>query len=401
MKPAVLRGRSTVVRLLQFARAHWRWLLLVPPLIVVSVIVHVLAWAVAAWSEGARVSGLAFWPTRSAGLVMFGSMKVDGLPPGEVLSSLAPYLAWTLIASIGIVAFAVRSRARSGFVARLAYIITVVLPVVAIVMDLSTFASVAHPGSDAECLHDHRFWVIGVGLLLCTGTVTLGWLRFRVAFSGLSVRDYAIGWVLLGAVAALGRNSASIWSAFSSVAVDESPLLWAPPPHDVHWGSAAAPTESGFQLTAVHADLAGDILVAADVANGSKDTLYYFPSVHKVHFDRDTNTIVVMFGFERPTAPIDGSGEFHVVRPEFRALAPGESATLTGRVQPSFYSWPRTSGAPLLDVTHVDPATVHIVIKVAYGNKPLSLEGSNCDCWFDCGRVLADMQRGIATRVWR
>jgi hypothetical protein len=231
--------------MIRFVWAHRAWALAIPPLLFVGVAIHVEAWIAATQLAGGRVLEWHVLPRRVVGMVYFGDFCSVGASP--ILQALAPTVTWLLIAAAGILAHALWGHTRWPFVNRLLLIVTLVLPLVAIVMELSCIY--AGRGFDGSNLYAHRNLVSVVVLPLVTCFIVAGWFRFRASFSqSLSPRQYAVGWTLVLALAALIRHSAMAWaligvftSAFPAVrSPTELSLQRAGWPADGWWSSPLA-----------------------------------------------------------------------------------------------------------------------------------------------------------------
>jgi hypothetical protein len=196
-------------------------MLAIPPLVVAGVAIHVGAWVIAARMTGCIVEDWRILPWRYGGNVYFGA--VEGWCEARrwpLWQALAPSTAWILIATAGTMLNAWKGRTRRAALDRLMFITLLVLPLIALVMELS--CAFTRRGSDGEELYAFRYLVAAGVLPLCAAFVAAGWFRFRAVFApSLSPSQYAVGWTVLLALAAFLRQSATVWALIGRLAAPD------------------------------------------------------------------------------------------------------------------------------------------------------------------------------------
>jgi hypothetical protein len=216
--------------MIRFVWTNRAWALAILPLIIAWACIYAGAWYLA--TRLAAACHIHEWhklPDCDGCPVFLGDMQPPTTRP--IVQALAPTTAWLLIAAGGTIAHALFGRARRRFVARLLFVVTLILPLTALVMELSCIYDGG--GYDGETLHAHRHLMAAVMGPLVGAFMAVGWLRFRAAFlPSLSWRQYVLGWAMLFAVAELlHQTTAAAFHADPTVAgpVIRAPVLPASP----------------------------------------------------------------------------------------------------------------------------------------------------------------------------
>lgn len=215
----------------RFLRTNIAWLLAVPPLLIVGIAVHVSAWCAALLATGGTFGPWRVLPHAYPDeTVYFGEVLMFG--GNHTIVALAPMTTWLVIAAASTLFFAAKGRSRSLFLDRVLFVSTIVLPIIAVSLELLHIYT--RRGPDGETLYADRLPLAACAIPTCSALIAMARPRVRALFDPpLALPTYAFGWlvILFLSVAIRHTNllSRAILASHPAPVAANLPT-WTPPP---------------------------------------------------------------------------------------------------------------------------------------------------------------------------